>query len=120
MKTETTTDRTRVVFDSGGGITLQLPGFAHFYSGNPQQAAEDFRAYSLTHSTAGWDGHEPESEELNPTPEEIRNGGYRVMELSDVIMAVHGEDEAGRSQYWGRAQLDFVNALRDMEGLSPI
>jgi len=120
MKNTQSTDRIRAIFDNGGGITLQLPGYAHYYPSSADPAALDFAAYEATHDTSGWDGHDPEAADLEPSPEQIRNGSYRVMGLSEIIMAVHGEDEAGRSGYWGAAQREFINTLRESAGNDPL
>ncbi len=75
----------RVIFDNGGGITLQLHGWAHWYNGEAAQAARDFAEWLKSHSTSGWDGHEPEALDCDPTYDEIRNGGYWIWEPGDEI-----------------------------------
>ena len=66
-----------VIFDNGGGVTLQLGEWAHYYD-NPSNAAEDLRAYFDQGSTDSWHGHEQTAAECEPTMEEQRNGGYMV------------------------------------------
>ena len=68
----------RVIFDNGGGITLQFGDWAHWYNGNIEQAAEDYLAYLKDGTMEGWEGHEEDAAALEPTLDEIRNGGYRI------------------------------------------
>lgn len=70
----------KIILDNGGTITLQLGAFAHSYD-SERRAAEDLAAWLADGDTSGWDGHEPDEMERNPSGEEIRNGGYRVIRL---------------------------------------
>lgn len=72
----------RVVFDNGGGVTLQLRGWAHHYD-DARWAAQDVAAWIKSHDTSDWEGHEPEALVCDPTYDEIRNGGYRVWTVGD-------------------------------------
>lgn len=77
-----------IIFDNGGGITLQLPDFAHYYGGYDgciEQAAEDLKNYLQDGKTDGWEGHEAEAADLDPDYDEIRNGGYRVYSVSAIL-----------------------------------
>lgn len=68
----------RIVLDNGGGIVLQLGAeYAHYYQ-DAKQAADDLRTYLADGNTDGWDGHDEDALSVEPTDEEIRNGGYRV------------------------------------------
>ena len=79
--------KVNVIFDNGGGVTLQLGDWAHYYQ-DMAQAATDLKAYKATGNTDGWDGHEDESAELEPTYDQIRNGGYRVYHsIADIKAA---------------------------------
>lgn len=69
----------RVIFDNGGGITVQLHGWAHYYQ-DPTQAAQDIAEWLKNHDTIGWEGHEIEALACDPTYDEIRNGGYWIWE----------------------------------------
>jgi hypothetical protein len=77
----------KIIFDNGGGIIVQLPDYARFYGGYTgavEQAAEDVIAYIKDGNTDGWEGNEEElAEEISI--EDIKNGGYRVYELSELI-----------------------------------
>ena len=71
----------RIIFDNGGGITLQLPGFAHYYT-DAEQCAQDICNWEDDRDTTGWEGNEEESV-FEPTHDQINNGGYRVWTLAD-------------------------------------
>jgi len=90
----TGTDSMLAIFDNAGGITLQLGNFAHYYN-NPDQAARDYHDYMVDGTAEGWEGHEEESLELNPTQDEINNGGYRVYSHSEIIDEVNSDETTG-------------------------
>jgi len=74
-----------LIFDNGGGLTLQLNNsYAHWYQ-NMNQAAEDLKVYIKEGNTEGWEGHEESEMELNPQYDQIQNGGYRVFSIEDII-----------------------------------
>jgi hypothetical protein len=70
----------RIIFDNGGGCTLQLSGWAHYYE-DPRDAAHDLSLWLESPNTEGWEGSEPEAMSCDPTADEIGRGGYRVAEL---------------------------------------
>lgn len=70
-----------LIFDNGGGITLQTDSFVHSYD-DAQQVARDALAILNGDDTSLWEGNEPECR-IDPTDHDIRNGGYRVMSLTD-------------------------------------
>ena len=74
---------TRIIFDNGGGIVLQLDGWAHYYD-DPRRAAEDYVEFECTRSTRDWDGHEDDAAEFDPMMQEEANGGYRILYAEDV------------------------------------
>ncbi len=99
----------RLIFDNGGGLTLQLGDWAHYYGGYDGcivQAAEDIINYIKNGNTDGWDGHEEEAAELDPIYDEIRNGGYRVYTISEIIEECKKENSTG----WYNID-DFCSAL---------
>lgn len=99
-----------VIFDNGGGITLQLGGtFGHWYQ-DAVQAACDYITYMQDGHTDGWDGHEPDSLDLDPGYDDIRNGGYRVYDTSDVDNALAKYRANELDTGWGNIE-DFVAAL---------
>ncbi len=108
MTTTTTVSRSaKIVFDNGGGTTLILASgeFAHHYS-DAAQAAQDYSIYMRDGNVDGWEGHEAELAELDPSYDEIRNGGYRVFEPSDVEEAIHSDED----EPWNNIR-EFVAAV---------
>jgi hypothetical protein len=101
----------RAIFDNGGGVTLQLGDWAHYYGdydGCIEQAAEDYKTYVQDGNTDGWEGHEDEAAELDPSYDEIRNGGYKIMDADDIQTAINDPDfESG----WANIQ-GFIDALK--------
>jgi len=79
-----------------GGVTLIIPGEYQHYYYYSEKAGEDALAYTETESTCDWGGNElchcesPDfedcstcgtcggAEEINPSNDDIRHGGYRV------------------------------------------
>ena len=80
--------RERVIFDNTGGITVHLDGWSRCYL-DAKVAAEDVQTYLETRNTTWWDDHEPEALALDPTIEEINNGGYRVWDIGDTHIQFH-------------------------------
>jgi hypothetical protein len=100
--------KTTIIFDNGGGATLQLGGWAHYYKNNMEQAADDYKTYMQDGSTDGWDGNEPESLEFEPAMDDIRNGGYKAFNQDDIAKMVTDPDfETG----WHNIR-EFIEALR--------
>lgn len=95
---------TRIILDSGGGIILQLGDWAHDYGGFiiaaiAKRAANDIREWLRSGTTDGWQGHEANALAVNPTSDEIRNGGYRVIYIdrdSDTAASLADEVRSGR------------------------
>lgn len=99
----------RLIFDNGGGITLQLGGFA-FYTSDATQAAQLWQDFQKSGSTAGWDGHDEDAAECDPTGEEIRNGGYRVLTADDIAREIAREIASDETTGW--LNIDrFIQAL---------
>lgn len=94
-----------VIFDNGGGITLQLRAgqgevhhtFAHSYN-SAEQAAQDLHAayHDDPANWGGWEGHEDFSERLDPTEDELRNGAYRVASYTSWEEVVEGTADEAR------------------------
>lgn len=95
---EDVSDRCRLIADNGGGYTLQIGGWSHYYNGCEADVARDIREWHTTGSTNGWDGDEYESRLCDPDHEDLSNGGYRIVDLSgglvDTIAALRESD------YW--------------------
>ena len=73
-----------VIFDNGGGTTLQVGkrGFVHHYS-CPEQAARDVRVLLETDDTSDWEGDEPQFR-MEYDADMERNGGYLWHDQDDV------------------------------------
>lgn len=94
----------RVIFDNGGGAAIQLPGYAHYYSGYTgamEQAAHAVVEYMRTGNTDGWDGNEEDAATFDPSAQDVQNGGYIMYDIGDIIS---GYVDAG----WGNNVADFL------------
>ncbi len=105
MTTENTIDF-ELIFDNGGGITLQSADYVHWYN-DPAQAATDVKAILENNCTSGWEGHEPESR-IEYEYDSVRNGGYRWMNRADLESAMSASEVVDS----GRAFDEFFAALR--------
>jgi len=95
-----------LIFDNGGGITIQTSDYAHTYD-SPRQAAEDMRAImdGADPERDGWEGNELYNEDIELMeyePDVERNGGYRWY-MNEVPTREDG------NQSWGNIE-DFVKA----------
>jgi hypothetical protein len=86
--------KNQAIFDNGGGITLQMGNFAQHYS-DVAQAATDWVAYQSSKDASEWDGHEDEAADLEPTYDEIRNGGYCLLDAKDITRMINDAVETG-------------------------
>lgn len=80
---KTTKKDITIICDNGGGITLQVGDYQHTYD-DAKHCANDIREILAGESTYDWDGNEAEYW-INPTAEQISNGGYRVFDLDGII-----------------------------------
>jgi hypothetical protein len=104
-----TADDLDVIFDNGGGITVQTRGFVHAYS-DPAQAANDVKSILATdYDPTRWDGDEPQCWQGNyPDPEIERSGGYKWIRRDDVLSEMASTDPINVSGY---AEREFWAAL---------
>lgn len=86
----------QILFDNGGGITIQTPDFCHYY-GDPAQAAADARAIFAGDSTEEWDGNEPEGRMSDEQIAEFAKPGH------DCVV-------------WDVADLAAINPLAEING----
>jgi len=84
----------KIIFDNGGGTTLQLPGYAHWYS-DSHQAARDLADYLNGAEVRDWVDNEPEAAELNPSLEEVESDNYREFNVEEIIEESRDHDSAG-------------------------
>lgn len=102
----------KIIFDNAGGVTLILNNgeFAHSYS-DATKAAQDYCIYMRDGDVDCWEGHEPELAEYEPSFEDIRNGGCKVYEPSDVEEAIHTGEDFG----WNNIR-EFVDSVEKNTG----
>jgi hypothetical protein len=99
-----------IILDNGGGITLQMGDFGHTYQ-DAEQAAQDISNWLHNPDTSDWEGCEAEAVELDPTDEQVANGGYRMFQLDrDVDTLLRLAREVGACS-WANAE-DLSAALR--------
>ena len=108
-----------LIFDNGGGITLQTSDYCHNYS-NPGQAARDvIGLLACGGDTVGWDSNEPEFRQAYDGEVEL-NGGYHWVTDNDVFEAVGQMPEEDRTNWLdsisGYAERAFFEALFDAKG----
>ena len=99
----------KIILDNGGGITLQMGEFAHYYD-DPKHAARDLADWLEDADTSTWDGHEEEAAECSPTGDDIRNGGYRVIRLDRDVDTLESLSQETKAVGWGNAG-DMSDAL---------
>jgi len=95
-----------LIFDNGGGITIQTSDYAHTYD-SAKQAAEDMHAIldGADPAKDGWAGNELDNgvEPMSYEPDVERNGGYRWY-MNEVPTLEDG------NMSWGNIE-DFVKAF---------
>jgi hypothetical protein len=87
-----------IIADNGGGLTLQVThkGLRYQRSDDAKQVARLFAEAegSSDLDLSEWEGNQAEEYGwLDPDPDAIRNGGYRVMSLADIL-------ESSESDSW--------------------
>jgi hypothetical protein len=108
-----------LIFDNGGGITLQTENFCHYYSGTEEQTATDVADLLDGSDPQYWDGNYPECRTTYDASLEL-NGSYHWVTDNDVIEAVGQLPEEDREAFLdsisGRAERQFfecIFAIRD-------
>jgi len=91
-----------LVFDNGGSLTLQSRRYVHAYD-SMAQAARDVLAILAGVDASDWEGHDPAARR-DWTPEDIRNGGYRVYDADDVREIKAGKREPGNAGWYNCSQ----------------
>jgi hypothetical protein len=72
-------DTARVIFEQGGGTTLQIEPYAYFYP-SADLAARDVLHWLAGSDASKWEGHDPD-DMYEPTSAEIRDGCYLVTQI---------------------------------------
>lgn len=101
MKTDDLVNHITIIADNGGGLTLQIDDsrgqrWQHTYpSADPADYAymcdasdivADVMAYITDGDLSSWEGNEvDEYGWTEPSDDDIRNGGYRVLTINDII-----------------------------------
>lgn len=80
-------DDATVIFDNGGGVTVQLIGYdgywSHYYAGDYAAAAADVRL-AFVIGFDHYEGNDPDAAGLSPSRAEISDGKYRVEVFSSL------------------------------------
>ena len=119
------TQKLNVFFDNAGGVTLQVIGtdYQHYFASaqlaaqSIYSAIESKMSNSVDGITEGWEGNALDDgiELLDPTDDEIINGGYRaIYDINSFIAVV---DECTKES-WANMD-DLSTALRDIDLNSP-
>jgi hypothetical protein len=100
-----------VILDNGGGLTVQCDEFVHSYDGSSydamaKHAATDVRELLNGADPSDWDGNEPENR-IDYDQDQIRNGGYRVLDDSDLKAIIAGSEADTK----GHTESLFLSAL---------
>jgi hypothetical protein len=104
-----TTEKLEVIFDNGGGITVQSPAFTHYYD-NAAQAAEDVRQLLAGADPSDWEGNDPQAA-IAYTEDDWRNGGLRIYDVADLRDSMASRNPIGG---WHN-EADFLAALTGRE-----
>lgn len=97
----------QVIFDTGGGITVQTDSYVHYYD-NPAFAADDVRFILNDHSTVDWAGNNPDERIDNPHPSD------KVYSADDLRAEQHSTEPVG-DKYKGHAERAFIIYLTGRE-----
>lgn len=97
-----------VIFDNGGGTTLQTARFVHHYEEGCDCAA-DVRRLIAGENTADWEGNEPIGR-MSYNHDEERNGGYCWHYREDVLR-IFANGILDDKEAWGRNCESFYRAL---------
>lgn len=93
-------DGIKIILDNGGGITLQLSHkageseyeYQHFYEyDQAEQLRDDVYAWIDGENPLDWDGNQiVEHGLLEPTYEQVRNGGYKEVYTVEELISANG------------------------------
>lgn len=104
-----------IIFDTDGGITMQLGSWAHRYEGEEyaEHAALSYIGFLKNGSAAGWFGHDEKAAALVPTYVDMDKGDYRVFRAAEIEDVIANKDFSG----WQNIK-DFAAAVRKIRGES--
>ncbi|MBY0419377.1 MAG: hypothetical protein K2W88_15105 [Pararheinheimera sp.] len=107
-----------IIFDNGGGITLQTPEYVHYFGGmgGAGEAAQCVSLLLDGGSTADWDNNEPECRIVYEA-DVARNGGYKWSDSDDVVSALATESkDEWLGEISGAAEERFYRKLFALRG----
>jgi hypothetical protein len=105
--------RSRLILDNAGGITLQLGGWGGDFDVTTIAACAKCIAEWLHQpSTDGWEGTD-EAALLTPTQDDIRSGGYKIVELDELHTL---DPDGGEAEARLRMRLEYLHILETIEG----
>ena len=95
-----------VIFDNGGGISVQTDEEYYFFGDNHYSAAQSVATLLNGETTDHWEGNEPEHR-IAYDAEQVRNGGYQWWDAEDLRETLRGgtTDSGWRNV---RSFLDFL------------
>lgn len=101
-----------VIFDNGGGVTIQHPAYVHFYSDHdgPEQAAQDTKKLLSGADPGDWEGHEPEHL-VEYDQQSVSRGDYRWIDLIEIAFVLEGGELPEDYSGWLNVE-EFFEALR--------
>ncbi|BEH13260.1 hypothetical protein [Marinobacter shengliensis] len=106
-----------LIFDNGGGVTLQTDTFAHHFEGRAQDAAACAVELMSGCDPSDWDGNEPEAR-ITYGIECERNGGYHWVSDWDVLAVLESVPLDGRADWIeninGACERDFFVCLFEL------
>lgn len=106
------TNKIHVIFDNGGGITLQITSdtgytYQHSYE-DASQCADDIKAALNGANPADWDGNETDGtiddSFVIASDDQIRNGGYKEREIENI----HSLDDLSSSGWRNARDLSLA------------
>lgn len=96
-----------IILDNGGGITLQVKQgryrYQHYYD-QPKQAARDLIMALAGSQVRDWDGNEADQGWLEPSQDQISNGGYHIYTPLQLL-------DTPADDVWGAAGREMAEAL---------
>lgn len=114
----------KIIFDNAGGITVQFydTGITDFaaHTFDARLAADWLLDFLTDSDLSSWEGHDEDAMSLEPTNDQIRNGGYRELifdhfDLASVRDLVTTAEQVG----WANAS-EFASRMRESETFASV
>ncbi len=87
-KQEKKMNKVTLIANNSGGLTLQVQNgeqeYQHYYNHVTEQAVDDLMAALSDDDTSQWEGNDASDGWTTPSDEEIRNGGYRTLRVTNI------------------------------------